>query len=228
MKTRLTGMLAVAALAAGCAAPYSETPIATNFGTTKQQKLQAAAHWNVIAKDLARQLTDKLPANSRLHVRTSAPIEGSAFERAFAVQLTTALVQSGHQVLKAPDAGVLLVEVDTQAVPFSPSRAKYHAAGQLTALGTGLYALYEVAERASAGVAAALAVLVHDSLQASGSELASGDTPQTEIIVTASISDTSKYLARITTAYYVADKDRTLYESQSQTSVKTFQVKGAQ
>lgn len=38
----------------GCAAPYTETPLATNFPTSKQPKLQAAAHWNVIANDVAK------------------------------------------------------------------------------------------------------------------------------------------------------------------------------
>jgi hypothetical protein len=43
------------------------------------------------------------------------------------------------------------------------------------------------------------------------SEFATGATPQTEIIVTTSVSDASQYLARSTSIYYVADADSEMY-----------------
>jgi hypothetical protein len=52
-RTRFVAALLFLPLFAGCATPYSEAPLATNFPTSKQQKLQAAAHWNVIAGDVA-------------------------------------------------------------------------------------------------------------------------------------------------------------------------------
>ena len=50
------------------------------------------------------------------------------------------------------------------------------------------------------------------------SEFATGETPQTEIIVTASVSDASQYLARSTSVYYVADSDQALYQATPQTT----------
>ncbi|MDP2829234.1 MAG: hypothetical protein Q8O37_11590, partial [Sulfuricellaceae bacterium] len=60
------------------------------------------------------------------------------------------------------------------------------------------------------------------------SEFATGDTPQTEIIVTTSVSDASQYLARSTSIYYVADADLRMYvyEPPFQAQTKNMGVTG--
>lgn len=151
MKVHTLGAaMVIAAMLAGCATPYSEAPLATNFPTTKQEKMQAAAHWNVIAKDVAAQISLKLAEQRPLHV--AQPTGKSAFERAFANQLISSLVADGQTVMKQP--------------------ADWFRA-----------------------------------------EFATGDTPQTEIIVTTSVSDGTRYLSRNTSVYYVADSDKALYEA---------------
>jgi hypothetical protein len=84
--------------------------LATNFPTSKQPKLQAAAHWNVIARDVAQQLTSGLkakPALPALYVNQAA--NTTDFDRAFANQLISALVAEGFVVQKSP-AGALVVD----------------------------------------------------------------------------------------------------------------------
>ncbi len=209
MKVQTTGAaLAIAAMLAGCATPYSEAPLATNFPTTKQEKVQAAAHWNVIAKDVAKQISSRL-AGRPLHV---VPSTGkSAFERAFSNQLVSSLVANGHAVMKQP-AGALSVEVDTQVVGFSPNRPQYPHAGTATALATGIWALHDVG-KATAGAALYATVAAADAYGWFRSEFATGETPRTEIVVTTSVSDGNQFLSRATSVYYVADSDKALYES---------------
>lgn len=209
MKVQTTGAaMFIAAMLAGCATPYSEAPLATNFPTTKQEKVQAAAHWNVIAKDVANQISSKLVEKHPLHVIQS--VGKSAFERAFSNQLVSSLVANGNIVVKQP-AGALSVEVDTQVVGFSSNRPQYRHSGTATALMTGVWALH-VGE-ATAGAVLASAVVAADAYSWFRAEFATGDTPQTEIIVTTSVSDGNQYLSRNTSVYYVADSDKALYEA---------------
>ncbi len=209
MKVRPVGTaLALAAIVVGCATPYSEAPFATNFPTTKQLKVQAASHWNTIAGDVATQIASKLADRRPLYVTQS--VTKSPFDRAFGNQLISALISGGHTVLKNP-AGALTVEVDTQVVSFSSTRPQYRHTGTATALTAGVWALH-VGE-ATAGAALASAIIATDAYTWFQSEFASGATPQTEIIVTTSISDGNQYLSRNTSVYYVADSDKILYEA---------------
>lgn len=214
-----------AMMIAGCAAPYSEAPLATNFPTSKQQKLQAASHWEVISADIAARLTAALPEalSEPLYVEAT---QSTPFNRAVKDQLITTLVNSGHTVVKALD-GAVKVEVDTQIVAFSSNRSQYKYIGVPTALAGGAWAMKAVRSDTTATAAAATgatALLVGSDIYAwFKSESASGATPQTEIIVNVSVSDADRYLARSTTAYYVTDTDRALYEAKE---TKTLQLVG--
>ncbi len=221
---RMTSIAAVAMLAvllAGCATPYSEAPLATNFPTTKQRKLQAAAHWNVIAGDVAKQISAGLGEKRPLYVNQLSA--RTAFDRAFANQLISALVADGFAVRKDP-VGALSVEVDTQSVRFTADRPMYRYAGAPTALMTGVWALHSA--EATAGAVLYAGVAAADAYSWFRSEFATGDTPQTEIIVTVSVSDASQYLARVTNVYYVADADSRIYEPPTLPQTKNIEVVG--
>lgn len=224
-RTRFVAALLCLPLFTGCATPYSEAPLATNFTTSKQAKLQAAAHWNVIAGDVAQQISVGLKDKRPLFVNQSSV--KTAFDRAFTNDLISALVAGGHTVLKSP-AGALSVDVDTQVVQFSPNRPQYKHVGLATALMTGVWALRNVnldtaGKVLGTGVAVAAGV---DSYAWFQSEFATGKTPQTEIIVTTSVSDASQYLAHSTSIYYVADADSRMYEPPFQAQTKNMGVTG--
>lgn len=205
---RLIATIGCTTMLLGCAGPYSEAPLATNFPTTEQEKLQAAEHWNIIAKDVANHISSSMKGNRPLYV--FSPKGGSAFEKAFTNQLISALVANGQIVVKHPE-GAFNVEIETQVVGFSANRPQYRAAGTATALAAGVWALH-VGE-ATAGAALASAIVATDSYQWIRSKFADGDTPSTEIIVTTSVSDGNQYLSRNTSIYYVADSDKALYEA---------------
>lgn len=223
MHKTLVGICAAALLAGGCTTPYSDTPVATNFATSEQQKLQAAAHWNMIAADIARQLSSLTTQKSSLHIRESA--QPSPFERAIVNQLKTSLLADGHQIVKSPE-GALRVDLDIQTVAFSSDRPQHYAVGSATALGAGVWALHDIVANNSNGAATAgmLVLAAGDALTWFRSKFASGATPKTEIIVNASVSNAREFIARTTSVYYVADRDRGLYAESLPT--KTFQLKG--
>lgn len=208
-RTRFVAALLCLPLLAACATPYTEAPLATKFPTSKQPKLQAAAHWNVIAGDIAKQISAGLKDKRPLFVNQSMVKTG--FDRAFTNDLISALVADGYTVLKSP-AGALSVDVDTQVVRFSPNRPQYNHIGVATALTTGVWALRDVKTTVGRVLGAGVAVAASaDAYTWFRSEFATGETPQTEIIVTASVSDANQYLARSTSIYYVADADSRMY-----------------
>lgn len=223
MKAQLTGALAAALLTAACATPYSDAPLATNFPTSRQQTLQAAAHWGVIAEDMAEELASSLPDKAPLYLRPGA--DETPFERAFVHQLANSLMEEGHPIMTAAGTA-LVIDVDTQVVAFSPDRPRYRHAGTATAIASGVWALHDVVLNSARGplFAGMLALGAWDAHYAYRTKFIKGATPQTEIIVHASVSDARRYLARKTSVYYVADADGALYGPAAWG--KTFEVTG--
>ena len=221
--TRTGATIAGALMMAGCAAPYSEAPLATNFPTTSQEKLQAAAHWDAISTDMAKEVTTALPSplTGNLYVSTS---QESPFTQAMKEQLTTAIVRSGYPVATRPE-GALKVELSAQVVKFSEARKQNKWIGWPTALVTGAWAVRTLSTEVTAKTTAAATVTAgaigYDVYSWFKAQSASGPTPQTEVIVNVSVSDDSRYLARSTHVYYVADSDRALYDA---ASTKVFSV----
>lgn len=222
MRKATSCLIAVSALLTGCA-QFAETPMATNFPNEKQRKMQAASHWHLIAQDAASRLIAQLPARKPLHVRESA--RPSSFEGAFRQQLIASLLQAGYPVMKS-DAhyGTLVVEVSAKPVRFSPDRLQNRTSGQLTLLSSGLWVLERIYDKVSPGAAMVSAAAAADATHWLRSEFASGPTPRTELIVTTSISDSERYLAQTTAAYYTSDTDARLY---AQAGAYVLPLKGA-
>ncbi|CDG83407.1 putative uncharacterized protein [Janthinobacterium agaricidamnosum NBRC 102515 = DSM 9628] len=217
-----------ALLMAGCAVPYSPAPLATNFPSSQQAKLQAAAHWHAITGHIEKELAPALQKSPNIPLYIEIP-QATAFSQAVAGQLTTSLVNDGYVVAKSPRAA-LKVEIDTQVVEFSAHRPQYKFAGERSALVGGLWVLTEIEHTPQ--WMATVGIVGEDAYSWFRSEFASGATPKTEIIVTISVSDERRYYARYTSVYYVTDSERYLYEvapppKENQQIVKTFTVKGS-
>ena len=224
-------VFAVALFVAGCSPPvvhtdiprttaqFNETPIATNFATTNQLKLQAGQHWLSIADDTGRAVVDLLKqpracpsyANmcKSLFVKPAEVV--TEFSRAFHNQLITSLVKQGLSVSKTQDTD-LVVEIDIQPVLFSPNRPQYRHAGEPVQLGAGIWGLRDV--NSMSPPSPENTPPKPDALHWFRSEFAVGQTPQAEILVTVSIVDGPRYLSRVSNAYYIADTDKRLYDQE--------------
>ena len=233
MATNTAAVLMSSALLAGCAVmdiphtPYTPAPVAHNFPTTNQFKLQAAGHWGAIAEHIEQRLDQDMKKGPQrpFYIADPKP-QASPFERSLNLQLVSALVRDGHVVSRTP-AGSLKVEIDVQALTFSPDRQQFRYPGQPTAIAAGV--LFLTAFEPVAGALTALAA--SDAYKYQHAKFADGSTPQTELVVTVSISDQYRYYARNSSAYYVADSDRTLYGIPPEPPIearfmKMYQVKG--
>jgi hypothetical protein len=228
MATKAVFALAAAAVLAGCATPYAPAPLATNFPTSKQPKLQAAAHWDLIAKSMSQQLIAELKKAPQRPVHIpDVPAEATPFQRALQAQLISALVNQGQVVSRSP-AGALRVDIDVQALTFSPGRPQARFAGLPTSIGTGVWLLSDNLGGMDWGFAVAAAGAGVDAYRWYTSEYADGQTPRTELIITASVTDQYRYYARSTAAYYVADSDRALYgaDQSKDSQSKLIKVRG--
>jgi hypothetical protein len=206
---------------AGCATPYNGAPVATNFPSSEQQKLQAAAHWELISQNIANSLISHLSVQTDRYFVESNSTD-TPFNRAVENQLITSLVSAGKVVAKYP-VNALHVSVDTQVVPFSRDNLKPQFAGAPTLLVSGVWALSALTP-ATAGAVSGVVVGV-DAYDWFSSKYA-GDIPKTEIIVTVSVSNAADYLARSTNVYYVSDSDQSLYNS-AFSIVKRFSLVGS-
>lgn len=221
MHLRAALALTAALLLAGCAMPYSPAPVATNFKSTQQARLQAAGHWGVIARHMAGQLAPALKANVRRPLYVSSQ-QSSAFAQGVSSHLVTVLVGDGYTVVKVPDVNTLRIELDTQVVAFSPDRPQYKFAGERTALVASMWVLTGIDHTIEWLATAAIAG--QDAYSWFRSQFATGATPKTEIIVNLSLADDHRYYARSTNVYYTTDTDRALYDAAHQPS-KTFTVR---
>ena len=216
-RTIITGLLMGSAVLSGCTR-YAEAPQPTHFPSQEQQKLQAASHWQLIAEDAATQLIKSLPDGAPLHVRQGAG--QSPFEQAFTTQLVGILSASGHPVMKTADRpGTLLVEVSANPLRFSQGRQKPRAAGELTTLAGGLWVLRNLYSNVSPGAAMMGGAVALDAANWFGSRYAA-EVPQSELIVTTSVSSDERYYAQTSTAYYTTDADWGLYARSAVLPVK--------
>jgi hypothetical protein len=220
-RPRATLALASGLLLAGCAIPYSPAPVATNFANTQQLKLQAAAHWGVIARHMALELRPTLQSAPKRPLYVM-PLQASTFSQGVSTHLVTALVNEGFVVLKSPEPGALKIEFETQVVAFSGKRPQYRYVGLPSTLASGAWVLTGIEH--SAEWLGTAAIYTYDAYRWFTAQFAPGATPKTEAIITLSVADDSRYYARTTSVYYTNDDDRALYDAALQPS-KTFAVK---
>lgn len=203
------GLLGAALLCAGCQAPFTPAPVAINFPYAKQDKLQAASHWQLIAEDTARQLIRSLPDDRPLYV--SQPATQSPFARVFSQQLISSLLSAGYPVHKRDSGGVLVVDVNAEPVRFSPNRLQYRYVGTATTLTSGLWVLRNIYRNVSPGAAMVTAAVGLDAAHWYHTEFATGPTPEIELVVNTSVSDRDRFYAQVSNAYYTVDPEWRLY-----------------
>lgn len=225
----LASMLSLAALSQlnGCASPYSEVPIASNFPTSKQLKLQSAHHWQVIADDLAQKLVHDLPINHPIFIEPSNP--HTAFSDALTNQLMTSLSNKGITVLKEASDQYYLIDINIQLLKFAADRRQIAELTTASGLATGVWSV----DKTRANIwTASQRDGIHDDRSAlndfywHGSEFASGPTPQHELIITIGIGNETQYSTRKTASYYITDADLPLYQAEKGLPTRTIRVTG--
>jgi hypothetical protein len=236
---------AALALLSGCAAQYTEAPTPTRWEASRQHKLTAAEYWRRIADHFAAQLVADLRekgSGAALYV----PVDENGeppFVEGFRELLTTALVRQGLDVRARPDGSEQIVNLRYSIYRFDPARAaNTYYYGEATALAAGLIAIggivsggtsaasavspASVAGRAlgTIGVLEGMAWAQREGLRGQD---ASGPVPQSEILLTASVTQGDRFVTRYSSIYYAADEDVALYwDKRSKVKGTPVRVKG--
>lgn len=207
MKETVPALMGVALLLlTGCA---TEVPVPTTYPYSTQHKLKSAHHWDVIAKDVAQQISSAMVKHNLVAspaiVTTEQP--KAPFHKGFRNFLITHLVDL-NQPIAVKDADVE-VQIETQLVRHNSDRYA-SIPGELTVLTAGIMVARNAALRWQDNQQAA-GILGLAALADWGKGYATGLT-KTEVIVTTSILHKGQYRMRKTDVYYVEDEDGSLYE----------------
>lgn len=215
MKSSYALLIPITAVVVGCASP---APVAENFPLSYQKVARTAHHWDVVADDVVAQTLDAIGRLPQLQGRalTVTPTRNTAFNTAFREFMITHLVSSGAQVgvcrtAKASGHGFqaegaeVQVHYDTQLIVHGKDVPNY-APGRFTALAAGV----AVMRNAWLDNETNAALLAAGALADLGLGHAARP-PRTEIIVTTSITDQNRFVARKSDIYYVPDADARLF-----------------
>jgi len=188
----------------------SQVPMASTYELTFQQKMQAAEHWRVLARDIVTQVAERArPYGYDIAIEREGA--GTVFATAFDDMLVTEFVQSGFVVRETAQPGDLLLRYKTQLVTHAPGRDVRPPLGTFVALGGGVIALHAALENTlSAGNINVMTAATAGLLEAGSGSIA--QVTDTEFIVTTSLLSDGLYVARYTDIYYLPDADANLYQ----------------
>lgn len=208
MSLRIWGVVCLAATLSGCFRPdTSQAPMATTWDLTEQQRMQAAHHWDVLARNEARGII----ANQRLHSRPLyilSPISATPFARGFHSLLESQLVQQGALVSTQPE-GSVIINYDVQVVTHSERGFIRRPQGTFTALAAGVaVALQPINHWAEPALALIPGAALFDAFSGN-----LADVGNEEVIITTRASEFDTLLYSSSNIYYINGGDSNHYES---------------
>ena len=204
-------LLSCLAILVGLGACQSQIPIAESYDLTYQRKMQAAYHWQVLARDVSTQVINRIASRAlptRIVIQPEGPV--TAFSQALEDLLITELVERGLVVLRVPSEDSVILTYDAQVIRHEPGRFVREAPGTYALLGAGVIVAGSLISEFSRGTLNwALAGA------AAAAELGAGsyaEVSNTEVIINASLLWQDGYVSRYTDIYYVPDDDAGHYE----------------
>ncbi len=203
------GALCAFALLGGCfATKTSQAPIATTYPLSEQQRMQAAWHWEILARDQAQRILEN-PRLRLLPLYVAGPEdggEGNGFHRGYRALLTSELVAGG--------ARVSTVAEQAAEVRFGVQTVRHRGRGFVRPPQGAFTAL-------AAGIAVATLPYNHWSEPALAlipgavlADLFSGSwtyTGNDEVIITTQVIENQRILYSASNLYYINRADREHY-----------------
>jgi len=191
----------------------SQVPKPVPHSLDTQKKIQASEHWNIIAKDVALNISaaikkQETSSDTSIHF---LPNDNSPFCRGFRSFLATHFIKSGMD-LKEIDMADYQLDWSVQAVKQEgkrvPSGLPTGTTTSLALLSTGLYKIFDKNSSAIPGIIAASVAM---DLTKEIYDIYSMPLPENEIILNVSLKTEDKYIYRSTHIYYVNDLDLAHY-----------------
>ena len=179
-----------------------------SFPAASQYKIKSAAHWQLIAEDVAGQMKQSLKTQNHLQatIYIEEPTNPTAFERSLLPMLRAGLLSQGLKVsARSQDAAVLKVQVS------KVSHFEGYRPGTLTLLGGGLLVLREIVNQNSTvliNAGGAFAAITADAAMTRNSS-----KPDLELILSISVQKEGQYLAASNQVYYLFSEDLNMYQN---------------
>lgn len=197
-------------LFSACSAPYSEAPIATNFKTTNQLKLQSLYHWKVISANMVKVLISKIP-NKSIYIY---PNNTNQFNNIFSDFLREELLNNGIKVKRYDTLTSTYLKYNVKIVKLNKDISSFrNMVGVPTALAAGVWFINKFASKTISGVPTMVfgAAAATEATLWFNSKEASGNLPKYEVSITIDVYNKNEYLSTINRVYYVSDLDYNLY-----------------
>lgn len=207
--TGFTGLLL-----SGCFyANTSQAPIATTYPYTEQQRMQAAHHWEVLARHEANSILQRERVRFRdLHINDSDNKDlqfysGGEFERGFRTLLTSELVSRGANLTTVPTPNAANIHIGVEVVEHRDRSFIRPPTGAFTALTAGIaVATIPINHWAEPALGLIPTAIAADAV--SGSWTYTGNE---EVIITTQIIDGERILYSSSNIYYINAGDRRQY-----------------
>ena len=216
---RLLGAVLAAGVLLLSACTHTDIPRAQRHPVSDQLKARAVHHWNLLADDVAGRIAaSALPAASAAsgvyHLQASSV---TPFHKAFSSLLLTRLVHKGVPMATVPadgDQEHARIRFDVQVVEHTGA-AFNTPQFPLTILATGLSVLrgmylYPPTELGGAVMGLAGAMLVDQSQRVMNGSAAGGPT-RTELLVSTTVVQGQRIVARTSDVYYIDADDARLF-----------------
>ena len=186
---------------------YLPYPVAQNRPLEYQDKLQAAAHWDLLAANEAEEISVVVGKNSSISFEDK--LAETDFNLAYKKMLTGHLLDHGVRVLGS--AGDYLLKYETQIVHHSNRDGFSLPAGVLTTGTTfALLGLRASSQWDHPGFALIPIALLEDWFSANSKE---GKTPDTEVLITTELHQSNEVVESSTRIYYFNQGNESMYEN---------------
>lgn len=217
MTRRILAAIATAITLSGCNSLQEGRPSVAYFETDAEYKLKSAAHWQIVADDVANQVALSIaPATTPIRVSTAGR---TRFERTFSAQLKSSLSRRGIPLSASASAGPVL-EIDVERVTHATTTP--YPEGSASLLAAGILVARDVAHSTTRMINSTAGVLVAADIAAIAQRR---HAPlDTEIVITARLQAGDRYTVHRTDVYYIDDSDIDLFESTG----KTYRLVGSE
>lgn len=190
----------------------SQTPVPVSHSVSLQKRMQAAAHWDMLAEDVAERVANTLQQKKvlyglRLYVEQK---NASPFDQAFYDLLLPHLVQKPGINIVTKESALCNLSFDAQVIRYEGNRV-INPPWKLTALGAGIFAARQVSGWSPEHIFATLpaAGLVGDVFFSTGMY---GLDLNSEVIITTSLWHKDELVHATSDIYYIQGADRQQYE----------------
>ena len=215
MKKVSAWLCCLAVVLAGCAG-NGNMPEARKPGTVPQDKIAAAQHWNMIARDVVAETQRTLRNTPSLNNRLLYVKPGdSDFEQGFSSYIKSGLVTQGVPVATTPE-GALEVSYTVQVIRHQPgfNPEKYgYIPGTATAEVAGFWILRDAVLHASRDTWIGGTMTIAAAYDVYRLFQQDAISTSTELLVTTYIADNNRYYMHKTDAYYIERADAALFSS---------------